>query len=364
MTDKMKQEAGNNSQLVQAQTINCTIQREVSKEEAKKIVNELFVQKAQELTSVARETASKRTEEFGKVLIPRIEKIENTLASFSDPEFQILLGLANKTAMQTDNVDEYKLLSELLAHKIQKHEDKKIGTGINRAIQIVNEIDTDSLLSLSMYFAVSTFTPMASDVSKALSVMDDLFSKIMQHGLLPTGTDWMDQLDVLGCARISDITSPLKLEDIYLRFLKERFACGFKKDSDIYVKAMGLLSSNALPSDVLVPNEFDPNYCRLSVTEESQIDKMKLTQFWMVTVDLTKEQKEVLHQIFHMYTQNPELQAISDSSIRKKFIDYQSIQAVSKWWNQIPHSMQITSVGKVLAYTNIKRIIPDIPPLY
>ena len=107
----------------------------------------------------------------------------------------------------------------------------------------MNEIDTDSLLSLSMYFAVSMFTPIASDVSKALSVMDGLFSKIMQHGLLPTGTDWMDQLDVLGCVRISDVMSASKLEDIYLGFLKQRFACGFKKDSDIYVKALGLLSA-------------------------------------------------------------------------------------------------------------------------
>jgi hypothetical protein len=113
-----------------------------------------------------------------------------------------------------------------------------------------------------------------------------------------------------------------------------------------------------------VPTEFGPNYYKLSITEENEIDKLTLAQSWMVTVDLTKEQKEALHQIFHMYTQNPELQATSDSSIRKKFIDYPSIQVVSKWWNQIPHSMQITSVGKVLAYTNIKRIIPDIPPLY
>ena len=47
----------------------------------------------------------------------------------------------------------------------------------------------------------------------------------------------------------------------------------------------------------------------------------------------------------------------------KKWDSYEALKMVRLWWDELPHSFDITSVGKVLAHANAKRYNDKVPDL-
>ena len=89
----------------------------------------------------------------------------------------------------------------------------------------------------------------------------------------------------------------------------------------------------------------------------SIIGKNTYTQF-----NLSSSQKDTLIEIINMYEKNDK---VIKSSFFEKINTYENIRKIIEWWdaNVLKFSIDITSIGKVLAHTNAKRIDDTLPDL-
>ena len=124
MGNKQVQNARDGSQ--QVQMINPTIVMGIDEKRVREVCSEMAVETIKQCTHEASAIAIERIEKFTIDLIPRVEKIENDFKSFSEPSFQFELRNAQKVAACTDRECDYELLSELLVHRIEKGEERKI----------------------------------------------------------------------------------------------------------------------------------------------------------------------------------------------------------------------------------------------
>ena len=149
------QKSGDNSQLVQAETI--IIQNGVDEKRVREIFDEKTLTVIKEFSQEANELIRERVKKFGEDFIPKLIK-ENLVDSLKDPSIQILLLDAQKSAASTERQSDYSLLSELLIHRMKKGKDRYVRSGVSGAIKIVDEVSDEALLGLTVLYSV-TFTP-------------------------------------------------------------------------------------------------------------------------------------------------------------------------------------------------------------
>lgn len=197
--NNQNQNAGDNSQQVQALVY---INHGIDEKKVHEIFDERFNIVRKELTLEAQQCAYNRVQQFERALIFKMQQIDGALNMFADPAFQVLLTNAQKTAAVTERTNDYEILAELLACRVTKRESRKTRTGIDRAVEIVNQIDDDALCALTVVHAVQTYIPTSGIVREGLEALDDLFDRLMYMDL-PDGDGWIEHLDILGAIRIS-----------------------------------------------------------------------------------------------------------------------------------------------------------------
>lgn len=367
MSDKQQQKAGDNSQQFQVQTM--IVNNGIEEKRAREIFHEMFDVARRDLTKEAKEIALERVEKFENDLIPKIEKIEGAINSFADPDFQFELTSAHKTAAATDRENDYELLSELLIHRVNKKGNRNSCAGISRAIEIVDDISDDALLGLTVCFAVQQYIPVSGNITEGLSALDVLFGKIGIQSL-PNGMEWLDHLDILDAIRVSSVSSIRKYEEYMQGRIPGYFVEGIKKESEEYIQAIELLNNNGLPTQIICDHEFNQGYVRLAVPSEEEFKNFRLiksvtTAEGVIEIKspLTDKQREVLHTIYKMCSDNTQSPKIINDNFGEKIKEYSNLCVIREWWNSIPCAFQITAVGRVLAHSNAKRIDNDLPDM-
>ena len=362
--NSQKQVSGKDSTQIQARTIiihNGTTDdhvRQIIREETK----EMTVYKP-EATSLA----SERTIKFAEALIQIVQKMDGAFGAFSDPAFRLLLRNATEKAAATEREEDYDLLSQLLICHIQKGNERKNRAGIHRAIQIVDEIDNDALCALTIIHTVMSLRPTSGNCCEGLKTLDDIFSKLL-YMELPSDTQWLDHLDILGAIRIHSFGKLLPLSEIYSDDLDGYVCVGIKKDSPQFEKARTILSSNEIFEKILVENEFLEGYVRLDLSQKRNIDKMKIftpqaNDNSVSVSSITNEMKDALYQVFDLYSNDPSLMIQVKHNFMRILDKYEHISKIKQWWDNIPLSIDITAVGRVLAHINAKRCDSNIPDL-
>lgn len=119
------------------------------------------------------------------------------LEAFSDPSIQMVFRKTQKTAMCTDRPFDYEMLSELLAHRVKKDKDYVVKAAINKAVEIIEDISEESLLGLTLLFAIMNLQPESGIMSEGLAVLDSLFGRLVDGNALPCGKSWMDNLEIV-----------------------------------------------------------------------------------------------------------------------------------------------------------------------
>ena len=353
---KQNQKAGDNAQQIQVQ--NLTVINGIDEKRAREICDERYSIIREELSFEALQIANERVSKFEDILIPKMKKIEGALNSFSDPSFQYLISKAHRTAACTDRESDYDLLSELLIHRCQKKQSRKDCSGINRAIEIVDQITDEALSSLTVFFSVGQINPIANTISQGLEILDNLYGKLPLD-LLCSDNSWLEELDILDAVRYSTFIRLKKLED-YWKEKYSGFVCtGIKNDSEKWEEIDNLLSSVGLNRSVFVNNELLPEFCIIPIIDKDAINNLEFND----GIKLSSNQKEILEKIYDMYenTSN-ESQTVYENFI-KKMETYKNISIVRKWWNSIPYSIIITSVGRVLAHSYAKKCDSSIPDM-
>lgn len=369
MTDKQVQKSGEGSTNVQANSM--TVNIGIDEKRAREIYSEMNLQMRQQYSQEAVQVAKKRVDEFESNLIPKMEKLDGALEAFGDPSFQLLLLEAQKTAAATERPADYDLLSELLIHRFQKGSDRIARTGINRAVEIVDEISDDALLGLTIAHAVSNFTPVTGNIIEGLTLLDNLFGKII-YGKLPNDNAWLDQLDLLDAVRLGTFGSMKKIEQYYPENLAGYVDVGIERDSDNYTKAIELIKHNNIPSDIIVTHELDSNFVRVNVPNRSALRSIVIHRpqpfaSWYiqkpVQVPLSDTQVHALESVYELYEQDSNKKQNNVKTFMEKWDSKPHLNALREWWDRLEVVFQITAVGRVLAHSNAQRCDNSLPPM-
>ena len=238
---------------------------------------------------------------------------------------------------------------------------------MNRAVEIVDQITDDALSGLTIFFAVSQYSPVAGFLDQGLSILNNLYNKLPLANL-PVSKDWLEELDVLDAVRESSMGTLKKLEQYWSEKFTGFVAIGIKKNGDKWNGISNMLNDCGLSTNFLISNVLLDDYVLIPVAGEEGIDSLVQTRIIvpegkMDLCPFSDEQKQVLHKIFSMYEKSPDLLNKVKNAFVEKLDSFESIKTVRLWWNSIPHAISVTAVGRVLAHANAKRCDPSLPDL-
>ena len=367
LTQKAKdhvQQAGDNAQQIQAGTV--IINNGINEVQARELYSEMSKKAMKEYTAESHSLIEKRITDFANILIPRIEKIENGLEAFADPEFQVELKKAQVSSACTDKEADYEMLSELLLHRIENKDNRRAKASITKAVEIVDKIEDDGLCGLTVVYLAEKISVNMGEIRKGLSILNDTFSNVINTDL-PTGISWISYLDILDVIRASDLSGFRKFEDYYFDRFNGYSSVGIRKKSSEYEKAIGYLESVNLNEQTLMDHELLEGYVRLPLTILEDLSNLTKTVMvpnipFSISTKLDENEKIALKNIIGLYSQEQE----KKNAVKSGFIDlinsFDSLRMISEWWNSIPNHFIITPIGQVLAHANAQRYIriPDI----
>ena len=367
MMDKQSQKAGNNSSNFQAE--NMTLVMGIDEKRAREVFQEMNLRLKENYSEEAMKIAQIRIDEFESRLMPKMESLEGALEAFADPSFQLLLVEAQKTAAATERPVDYELLSELLVHRFQKRKNRVARAGISRAVKIVDEIDDDALLGLTVFHSINSFLPLTGDIFQGLDVLNELFGKVL-YGSLPLGRDWLDHLDILDAVRLSPIGTLKKIEDYYPEQLYGYVDVGIKKNSENFDRAMSIIEANKLPKDIIIEHALNPEFVRVPISNRQHIESLVLTKqlfqqgfFIPKSIALSDSQKKAINTIYDLYSQDINIKNENTRLFIEHWDERANLNTLKKWWNSINIGAEVTSVGRVLAHSNAQRCDKNLPSL-
>lgn len=353
------QKAGDNSTQVQASVVN--VFNGITEERAREICKEEF-EKIVELTQEAKQTALQRVCELENRVVPKLSQINKGLDFFSNPDFQFLLIEAQKAAARSERPVDYDLLSELLLHRVKNDSDREKRLGIKKAVEIVDSISDEALLGLTVFHAVSHFSPESGDLEAGLDRLDSLFNTLF-YGDLPEGNHWIDHLDLLGAIRVNPIGKLMPLLDYYSSMLNGYVCVGILKGSENYFKAVELLANIGVSEDILVDNVLNPNYVRLNSPQQNSFESIYKLIAPNVMIPLSTKEKKTLKDIVSLYNNDPLLLQNVKKSFSEKWKMRKSLNQLNDWWTIIPHAFTLNQMGTVLAHANAQRCDNTLPAL-
>ncbi len=361
MENKFSQKIKGNDnvqQHIETQIINQYSASSVTEEQVRAISIQTALEICREYNTLSSNLINERLNNFEKDVIDRIGNIEHALDEFSNPSFVWQYKQAQIQAAISGEENSYKLLCELLVHRIKRKENKYSQTGINGAIKIVSELSDSCLSALTILCCVLRIVhPMSLSIDEGLENMNTLYGLIIKDSTLPTGYDWLDQLDILNAIRINQLSSFPKFSEIAVQIFRNYIAIGIKKETEGYKKA--LLIQEKIGINLMVENPLLSDYVILPFSKE-QIDRLNITiNGQIIQLNTIPE----IIEIFDLYEKN----AIYQKKALSKFMDmldsYNYLKIVHDWWDKIDRSCSLTAIGRVLGHANAKKSCPNFPDI-
>ena len=365
-SDKQVQKAGDNSTQIQANAVYVV---GIDEKRAREVYTEMSEQTIAQCTSEAAATANARIGKFKEELIPRVERIEKDFRSFSDPSFQVLLKKAQLTAACTGRDSDYAILAELLTHRIKNKDNVKKKASIQRAIEVIDQIDDDSLVALAILHAVNMFWPNSGLITIGLQSLSQLYESI-GCSRLPSDGQWIDNLLVVGAITTIPFSVLPKYEERFRKLLDGYVTTGIKKGSENYKKAVDILINNRISTNELVDHELLPGYVRLAFAKQKDYSNFSMEYREIINgkiVDtphpITNNQINCFNDIFDCYDNSFAAQSQVEQNWRILLRSYAPISKTMDWWDSLKGNYQLTAIGRTIAHTYAKQIDPNLPDL-
>jgi hypothetical protein len=330
----------------------------------REIVNEMLSQALAPYFAQARYSARERVNEFEDNLIQKMTK-KNILDAFADPSFQIILMQTLKAAASTERPADHDMLSELLTQRFEKGNDRNTRTAIDFAVEIVDKISEEALVGLTVFHAIITVFPMTGNIMTGLDILNDLFGKILLENL-PKGKEWLEHLDILKAVRIANFWPKTKLLEYYPNRVNGYACVGIEKNSENHNKALSKLIEVQLPPFILIEHVLNPNFVRLNISNKEN-DTATLSfpvpNFQEIQINLNQDQKNIIDEVYNLYNNDVNLKNDMITKFMSEWDKREHLRAIHEWWDDLKGSIEITSVGRVLANANAQRCDPNFPPL-
>lgn len=318
---------------------------------------------------VAEDKARQILSEFSEKILPKLVKAEMVNA-FSDPAIQIFFRQEQKTAICSSRKSDLDILSEMLIYRIKNKQSIEKKASISKAIDVIDIISDDSLSAMAIHYFLS-FDPISRDIMEGLSVLNDKYEKILQNINLPQTNGWIDNIEILGLARVNASLKMKKMEEIYFERLEGYCVKGIKKDTEEYTNVVNKLNENNIPLDVLQDHILNPGYVRLRVINEKQVDDICLIYSQIqnnheikVKQKMSDEQRNVLREIYTNSKKEKDCDSLIKQNLFLRINEFDYFKKVLEWWNNnLETAVNLNSVGRIIAHTNLKGMIDDIPDM-
>ena len=367
---KQSQNAGDNSTQMQAGTINnyYTTVTGIDEARARMICQEEYAIVRQNWTNEATAIADNRVHQLEDKLMPKMIAYDNTLKIFADPDFQFTLRQAQISAASSERESDYEMLSELLLHRAEQGDNRERRLGIRKAIEVVNQITDEALIGLTMVYVVSKFYPMSDDVNIGLSVLNDLYGRIMNNQQLPTGNNWMEHLDLLSAVRIGveEINRFKKLIEYIPSQLSKYLVSGAEVDSESLNSIKKDFERCGIPAKCLIPHPLKPNYVRLNVSANVKdiVITTTLENGNVLKMPLNEEQQKVMSNAIAILRKDESANPSMRNKLMEQWDKYPNLKLVRDWWDCLPCYFTITPVGVALANAYAHGKDSSVPGLY
>lgn len=354
------QKAGKDSQQIQIGNVIIN-SAGITEERARAVFNEMIPQALANYTEEAQKIATERVNKLEERIMPQINQVEGLLPAFADPAFQVLLRKAQQKAAITERENDYDLLTELLVCHVQKGNDRKNRAGIVKAVDIIDTIDNDALCALTIAFVLDHFWPATGKAKEGIEVLSQMYNALIYESL-PSNLNWLDHLDILGVIRITPFSQMNKIEDIFTRRFDGYVSVGIKKGTEEYESALQIIQNIGLNKNILVDNIFLDDYVRLEIGNLDDINSLSIFNN-LGTRSINQREIGALRDVINLYEKNVDLQ----NKVKERFMnlidEHEPLKTLQEWWNSISGAFSITGVGKIIAYINAKRCIPELPDI-
>ena len=395
--NKSEQTAGDNSTQVQAGTINnyynTTNIVGIDEERARTICKEEYAIAKANWTQEAQGIAQERVMALEDKLIPKMKQHDETLKIFGDPAFQFVLRKAQISAASSGEERDLDMLSELIVHRAEQNGKRERTLGITKAIEIIDQIPESSLIGLSTFYAIDRYKSESFDIHQGLKTLDNLYKSILNDIELPVGTQWIENLDVLSAVRIapSGIQSFKKMEE----FLSNKLAylpMGIERNSQEYNEILSELHKVGLydpKEEIAELNEDNGDNKNTLKIEMPLFKEHPLREGFLICVlppkyfidngsiivtgnvdskefdfPLNEEQYLAYKHLSEItYKDGRNVESLT-SNLIKEWNNYETLNKVMVWWNQLPIFFAITPIGVAIANAYIRTKYPAIPSMY
>lgn len=343
-----QQKAGANSSQYQIAG-NLVINEGVTEERAYEISKKTFREMYAEYSEESFETAGGRVEQLDVRYIKQLADA-GLLGALADPAYQVTLRKAQLGAASTERESDYDLLAGLLTDRAKRSGDRPVRAGINRAVEIIDQLDDEALAGLTVMTLITSLIPAARSITQGIQAMETILSQVMEGQQLPAGVDWLEHLDILDAVRIDRVQSFKPFPEYWCGRTPGYLAVGVLADSEEELRGIQELAEIGLPAFV-ADHELKPGYRRINfATVESM--SVHLRTVFGVTGDRLAVAERIARDVYGMDKIDPELTATYMERVNAL-----PLQArVGEWWSALPHHFAITAVGKVLARANMKRL--------
>jgi len=332
---------------------------------ARDVVIGISEKRAREIAKeTSRDVIASYTDEAFAVIQDRIFKLDDRviaslvragrIEAFADPGFQRTYKKAQNGAASTERNSDYDMLAALLADRADRGTERTIRAGIERSIEIVDQVDDEALRALTVFQALQQYSPNSGLADEGLDAMERLFEQLLD-GPLPTGQEWMEHLDILDALRINTISKLRKFDDYYISKM-----IGYVAPGQDAATAAATIAGTEPPvawSGLLIPHDLKPGFVRVAAPTLDRLEaRLLIAGHEVQALAIASARSD-----FGFGSEDPDCKL----ELMKRLKQRNSLRIASDWWDDIPQAAHVTAVGRVLARANAERLDQDklLPPL-
>lgn len=316
--------------------------------------NEIALQAAHDvMLQYSAESQGIAMERIGKFDMAMIGRLAHAglLGALADPAMQVTLRKAQLGAASSERDSDYDLLASLLDDRAQRGAERHVRAGINRAVEIVDQIDDEALIGLTLFQAAVQCRGSSPNIEPGLTAMDGLLAELMVGRELPTGVEWIEHLDVLGAIRMERLTSFLTFDQFWRAKTPGYVSVGVEAGSEEEERGRAEMARYGLSLEPVPDHELKPGFRRLPFAMKDDLAKAL-----RAIPDRSEEDVQaaigVATDIFKMET----IDEVAAAEYMRLVMGLPNHARLGQWWDGLTVHFTVTSVGRVLARANAQRL--------
>lgn len=290
-----------------------------------------------------------------KEKINKTPRIEEALV---DPYTQSCIYEAQVAAAITNEETGLKMIAELLAQQMEDHKNNDKKALVKKAIKIIPELSKDSLIGMCLIANIYKLNIRSWSLNHAIKHFEEIIKRT-SGGYFPSGTDWIENLELQGVARPVPTTHTWVSYHEAAKTLWNGICCsGIDASCHSHQEILQELERHPHLKHLYIPHELHPNHFRISCTQWSCIEEIEITfpstDGGITYAKLNDNDKEIVRWIISKYKQSiEETDRITDLFIIK-LKERPILAQLLNWHQALPLCYCSTRLGKFI-FSNMSR---------